>query len=868
MSAFRASLLSRVVAHDGLVIVEDPVGFGAQQFVEDLRETIGEPVVLSDPADERSCLSPEVAVISGPFGAGLGPWRDVVVRRFRSGAATILLLPRGVSGDVLTDEPVPTLLVDGAALLLNIEDVNDEIDVDQSVISLIVELGDGWPAWVMDCLALLDEGVAPGELVRAISMPTFRRRIVGRFLHELEPRQCAALAQLAHFDVFSDAAANAVGGPGFADTVLPYAPGLVRTPAGLLRFCQPVRSELMLAHPLTPDRAEALVPVMVADGRLLGACQTLLDAGLEPQVARLLATVPVSALDGANQRDLIGAFRVLHGHLDQYPNLTLRQARIHRNLGEGAAAIELCEALLDRADLDPHVRTEANIELLLHRHRVIDPVEAKIAIDRLSTEVDSASSLSTRLREVEGFILGQSKDRRVVQLGADRMKEVAAEWELQQERLPAARVLRARASGPLWHLGQYREGQRSLERAAQAAMLQAYDYGITLNLKARFDVRCADLEAFRRSAEQARFTVVGSGVSWMEAFLHWSEAVASALGGSLAGLKRSFRVARHQLGPMLDTDTGVVLFCEIASHAARLGDLEFAQQTFAEVRDRRSESDMEFDVADITIRARSGDMKGAWEVWEKLDASGRLPVDRRWQIELELGLGDLRSGRPRRIDFDSVRSEAERLELTELFGLLAPELSDEIVLTDSGVRVGLFGGLSIVVDGEVVEAPPGKVAELIALLAVEDGQTVIDVVVDELWPDAELKVGQRRLKNVVTKARAVLGQDGVVRKGDTISFGPHVSTDIAAFLESARACDASSRVDQSGARHAAVSALDLYRGALLPTELYSDRISARRGELQRRAVSLVNYLASEHEPKADWLASTMHRVQAPQPEVL
>ncbi|MEZ5226696.1 MAG: hypothetical protein R2710_08465 [Acidimicrobiales bacterium] len=101
-------------------------------------------------------------------------------------------------------------------------------------------------------------------------------------------------------------------------------------------------------------------------------------------------------------------------------------------------------------------------------------------------------------------------------VAADRFTEVAAEWEVQQERLRAAKTLRGLASGPLYHLGRYRHGQERLAHASQLAVTQSFDYGITVGLKARFDALCGDLDAYEHSVALAQPVITESGIGWLE----------------------------------------------------------------------------------------------------------------------------------------------------------------------------------------------------------------------------------------------------------------------------------------------------------------------------------------------------------------
>ena len=74
--------------------------------------------------------------------------------------------------------------------------------------------------------------------------------------------------------------------------------------------------------------------------------------------------------------------------------------------------------------------------------------------------------------------------------------------------------------------------------------------------------------------------------------------------------------------------------------------------------------------------------------------------------------------------------------------------------------------------------------------------------------------------------------------------------------------DASRTVDPAKSCAAAVSALEIYRGPLLPGDDFSDRICERRRELRRKADRMLGVLESEHRPSAAWVAAALQRVNA------
>ncbi|MEZ5231033.1 MAG: hypothetical protein R2710_31445, partial [Acidimicrobiales bacterium] len=383
--------------------------------------------------------------------------------------------------------------------------------------------------------------------------------------------------------------------------------------------------------------------------------------------------------------------------------------------------------------------------------------------------------LPTRLREIEAQILGQASDNATVSVAADRFTEVAAEWEVQQERLRAAKTLRGLASGPLYHLGRYRHGQERLAHASQLAVTQSFDYGITVGLKARFDALCGDLDAYEHSVALAQPVITESGIGWLEGSLQWAAAHAAGWRHDAAGVDRAFRNAQHMLGGLYDTDTGVVLAAEVATIFAALGQHDRARRCLAAIADRADQNRMEYRLAELIVTARAGGLDQAVLLWHDLDRSGIVPVDRRWRAQLELiAAGWAGSGTPTVAD---IEAEAARLGLADLPSRLAPALFDH----DAAMHIHLLGRFAITTTEGELDLPTGQVPELVKLLAVHDGQMTIGAVCDSLWPDADIKLGLRRLKNLVAKTRHHLGNDALIRRPDTLALASNITTDIAEF---------------------------------------------------------------------------------------
>jgi hypothetical protein len=269
---------------------------------------------------------------------------------------------------------------------------------------------------------------------------------------------------------------------------------------------------------------------------------------------------------------------------------------------------------------------------------------------------------------------------------------------------------------------------------------------------------------------------------------------------------------------------------------------------------------MEFRFADVAVLARSGNRERAWIEWGALDREDLVPNDRRWRIELELARADHLAGAQPTVDFGSVLRHAERLGLAGVARQLAPELmggSQQLL----PIRIEALGAFRVFGNAGDVDVPNGHARELIKIVAVEGGSASVETVVAHLWPDVEVKLGLRRLKNVVVKVRELLGPEAIRREPATVRFADHVTVDINDFESMRIASLAKRSTDPAGSRDAAIAAIDIYEGPLLVDDLFVDRINDRRFQLQRDAGELLAYIDREHRPNAAWLAAASRRVE-------
>ncbi len=156
------------------------------------------------------------------------------------------------------------------------------------------------------------------------------------------------------------------------------------------------------------------------------------------------------------------------------------------------------------------------------------------------------------------------------------------------------------------------------------------------------------------------------------------------------------------------------------------------------------------------------------------------------------------------------------------------------------VEIQVLGGFSVSVDG--IGVPPAlwrrdRAAALVKLLAVTPQHRMHrEQVIDLFWPDADLDVAGAALRKAVHFARKALGHNELVAtSGDSIALAPGADLAIDAEIFEAAALAAI----RSSSPEACSAAADLYRGMLLPDDLYVDWLDAPRAAVKQRHLELL-----------------------------
>jgi DNA-binding SARP family transcriptional activator len=165
----------------------------------------------------------------------------------------------------------------------------------------------------------------------------------------------------------------------------------------------------------------------------------------------------------------------------------------------------------------------------------------------------------------------------------------------------------------------------------------------------------------------------------------------------------------------------------------------------------------------------------------------------------------------------------------------------ELMLGGRQIIVRLFGDASVTyADGRTLELPPGMPGELVRMLAIHEHGLPVDVVLDTLFRDAPADSARQRLRQVLTRLRAAVGEI-VVREEDRVRLVP-AWVDVREFLS------ASNRVRGAQGQRAvllAYAALALHGGDLMPDDVYAEWAQEIRDEVTYRHLAMLDLVVAD-----------------------
>ncbi|MGH3859166.1 AfsR/SARP family transcriptional regulator, partial [Actinokineospora sp.] len=180
------------------------------------------------------------------------------------------------------------------------------------------------------------------------------------------------------------------------------------------------------------------------------------------------------------------------------------------------------------------------------------------------------------------------------------------------------------------------------------------------------------------------------------------------------------------------------------------------------------------------------------------------------------------------------------------------------------LHIWLLGGFRVALGGqEVPEAAwrLRKARAIVKVLALTPGRRLHrEQLADALWPDLPVAAAANQLRKALHEVRQVLGADSVGSVGDQLSLHADF-VDVSAFETALLAAR------RSGEPAAYQSAVDLYRGDLLPEDRYEEWAEPHADRLRRQAHEFLVEWAALLEARADVDAAitALRRVLADEP---
>jgi DNA-binding SARP family transcriptional activator len=305
------------------------------------------------------------------------------------------------------------------------------------------------------------------------------------------------------------------------------------------------------------------------------------------------------------------------------------------------------------------------------------------------------------------------------------------------------------------------------------------------------------------------------------------------------------------------THIGTTFLLEAAEMLDRVGLTDQGQRYFERARERAGDRDDEVIQTRAVMSARSGDPEQALADLQRVARTDWLEKRVVWRHSLLIAWATFRASREGAGELTArALQQAQNcgtLKIAtagepEIVAALAPfaeragsALARGLLLEHADVIVRVFGRPTVTrADGNSLALPPGMPGELIRMLALHEQGLSVDVVLDTLFRDAPADAARQRLRQVLSRARAAVG-DIIVRDEDRLRLVP-AWVDVREFLAASR------RVRGEQNQRAvlfAYAALALHGGSLLPDDTYAEWSEETRDEVTSHQLALLDLVAAD-----------------------
>lgn len=792
--------------------------------------------------------------------------------------SVVLLVGRGLPDSLVTARTDPAWGILGPEQLgLTANEVAEMLQAeaihDPTIASSLHRVSGGWPLAVAAFCSRLrsDPTSAPAELAR---YDVLTDRLMHGYLDEVSDADLTAGRTLATLPFFDDRVAELVGSAGLLTRLAAAGVPLTRQADGWTELSEQFRASLIRSPRATPTPAidPAITDYFVARGEIQAAITACLAVGDNPAAATIIANVNYTQESQLDLTTLNAAMTTIGDTADQVPRSLLVQASVNVSNGqfaEGLVAIERAAASADHVDpqLTDPVHQEILLELGVWRHFSGADAEANQLMQRCRAAQAAAQGDGSpiaeanraRLLDLQGLLNTRTTSLENLETARLQMTEALAIWRrLQEPRAAAVTVMRL-VSDVLIELGRRHEAMALLDNLPSIGPMTLVNRARVQLLRSQVLPHLGRGSDVAEAVEDARRIAALLGQDWLIGMADASEAVAASMRGD--GDRVNAICDEIESNPdrfRIEADSGYS-WCLLAEALVRVENYERAELALARAQQSDGVDGANYEFARVALLAHAGDPQEASTALEELLADGSVSPGRRWSVALLRSLASSRAGDVQRsqqfleesfqeaaaLDQGTLPRIVERRILERLEGGGDPPPAPDGSASAPVVEVSLFDEFRVDVNGTQIEIPGGQITDLVKLLVLSGGRLVVDQVIDQLWPDADLTVGRPRLRNVLKRLRKVSDQL-IERSGDALVLAGQVDSDFARAGRAARAAMSSS------ASLAQVSeAVRLGSHTLLPDDLYADWAEHARRSHRSQLVRLLDKQAELAERADD-----------------
>lgn len=795
--------------------------------------------------------------------------------RFRRGSLRLLASSR------LLPDPLAALEFQGTAQRFNTQDLLlDEAESEalaklhlgdddgRRLAPVLYSLSGGWVALFQVMARRLSR--SPDRKTPATMLaqnPDLIRQLIDHYAADLTPHDRHMITQVAAFPKVNDELLAELGEPGllrrFVRAGVPFAVGA----DGWSRLCQESRATLTASSPLDPGLARRAAQLFLAQKAESAAASLLIESGQVEAAARLIAESPTSRVDQMSPNQFISLITRLGTTVEEAPRVLLHLARTHRNLGQLAEEREVIDWAFRITREHPQaLAVEVEGELLNARARSRDARALPRVEELLLDGAREGGRAHASLLEALGICLSLSPEAVALRRAEDALRQAAVKWGKLDDTARVVDAQRNLATQVLTASGRTQEGTRLLGRLS-AASDTPFERMLCQMMEARLLALGGDTVHALDVLQGVTSLADLLGIDWVSGHVAWTRLIVAANNGDRPTSLQQLAVATAHLGQLINDGTGLLFLCESADACAGVGADVQSRRLMNQAFERRDEDPALVSMTEAFLEARQGKLEAGETLQQKL-RDGAIPPGLLWKAELLVGYVHHQAGRTK------MAADAMTAAFDRSAGLGSPELPSlrERRLIDilrKGLRQG--GGTRVstsqepftvrvlgqfqISRGRTVFLGPGRAEQLVKYLAVGGGHCRDEFLAEQMWSGEPRGVGQRRLKNVMTRVRQ--NYPGlVVRNGAVLSLTA-CDVDLDVFEELAQVA-----VGTRGERRveAARAALDAFTGPLLPDDVDDEYIDVRREAVRRSALVLID-IVLEATLRADGLDDAVHLLE-------